>query len=60
MPIESVSDVETEGEEEYFERPAADRPQERRCLSCGKIFASSGWGNRLCNDCRRRDGPPGF
>ena len=58
--MESLADTETEAEEEPVERPAADRPQRRRCLSCGKEFASSGWSNRLCNDCRRRDGPPGY
>jgi len=60
MAIESTVDTEVDSEEERERRPAGDRPQERPCLACGKLFVSSGWGNRLCNDCRRRDGPPGF
>lgn len=58
--IEESKELDSELEQEFDDRPAANRPDKRRCLSCGKLFASSGWGNRLCNDCRRRDGPPGF
>lgn len=35
-------------------RAAADRPQTRTCLACGKPFPSTGWANRLCNPCRQR------
>ena len=35
-------------------RAAGDRPAERRCMSCGEIFLSEGWHNRLCNRCGKR------
>ena len=53
-------ELETDLEDELEERPAADRPTERPCICCGKIFPSAGWSNRLCGDCKRRDRRPYF
>lgn len=30
----------------------------RKCLCCGEKFPSEGIGNRICVECKRRDGPP--
>ncbi len=38
-------------------RASGDEPKERRCMSCGKSFASEGWHNRLCNPCQKRSVP---
>lgn len=35
-------------------RPNGDVPRERRCMACGSTFASEGWHNRLCGQCRKR------
>lgn len=39
----------------HRDRPQGDAPAKRRCLCCGRQFASTGWGNRMCRDCRRRE-----
>lgn len=40
-------------------RTAAERAKTaRNCLCCGASFPSEGKHNRLCEDCKRRDGPP--
>ena len=31
------------------------RMKRRECLSCGKVFTSVGFGNRLCDRCRARN-----
>lgn len=46
--------------EDTIDRPADDQPMERPCLCCNKTFPSFGWANRLCNNCKRRDGPSFF
>ena len=51
-------DFDTNLEEELDDRPIEDRSRERPCLCCGKVFPSAGWGNRLCNDCKRRGRGP--
>jgi hypothetical protein len=38
-------------------RATGDVPKERRCMSCGKPFASQGWHNRMCNSCQKRSVP---
>lgn len=38
-------------------RAQGDEPKERRCMACGKSFASEGWHNRLCNSCQKRSVP---
>lgn len=38
-------------------RAQGDTAKERRCMSCGKQFASEGWHNRLCNGCQKRSVP---
>ncbi len=58
--VEERMELETDVEDELDERPAADRPTERPCICCGKIFPSAGWSNRLCGDCKWRDGRPYF
>ena len=30
-------------------------PKERRCLSCGALFLSTGNGNRICCECNKRN-----
>jgi hypothetical protein len=35
--------------------PRRQRQGERRCLSCGGQFASTGPGNRICRKCKDRD-----
>ena len=60
MAVEGSMDFETELEEEIDGRPAHDGPSKRRCLCCGELFSSTGWNNRLCGACKRRDGPPSF
>ncbi len=32
--------------------------QERKCLTCGKPFASEGPHNRMCDSCRRKSASP--
>ena len=56
----TIMDLETDPGQEAIDRPTNDRPTERPCLCCNKIFSSAGWANRLCNDCKRRDGRPYF
>ncbi len=56
---ERLQKLETPADDEFAWRSAKDRPRERPCLCCGKQFLSAGWGNRLCNDCKRRGGRPG-
>lgn len=34
-------------------RPAGDAPRKRRCLGgCGRTFVSTGFANRVCDDCK--------
>jgi hypothetical protein len=35
----------------------ADGPAERSCMTCGKVFESEGWHNRLCRRCAKRSQP---
>ena len=53
-------DLEMDLVEATIDRPADDQPMERPCLCCKKLFPSGGWNNRLCNNCKRRDGPSFF
>jgi|GEM_PF-4831931 len=32
-----------------------DVPKLRKCLKCGKMFESFGFGNRLCKACRAKN-----
>lgn len=32
-----------------------DVPKLRKCLKCGKMFESAGFGNRLCKPCRKKN-----
>jgi hypothetical protein len=41
-------------------RPKGDVPADRACLSCGEIFRSDGWHNRLCPRCRKRSDSGGL
>jgi len=38
---------------------AGDAPAERPCLSCGTMFDSEGWHNRLCRRCAKRSSTMG-
>jgi len=38
-------------------RPTGDAPGARACMSCGAVFESEGWHNRLCHHCRKRSMP---
>lgn len=46
-----------EGEDAMEYRPLHHVPSERKCMSCGEVFASEGWHNRLCLRCRKRSEP---
>jgi hypothetical protein len=40
---------------EASEGEAKPKPQQRPCMCCRQTFWSTGPGNRLCVDCKRRD-----
>lgn len=35
-------------------KPSLDRPAKRTCLGCGRPFQSTGFGNRMCPNCKSR------
>lgn len=35
--------------------PPRKQPDDRPCLGCGRWFASEWCGNRLCDNCKRKD-----
>lgn len=54
----------TESETEILEndeladyRAPHNVPSDRKCMSCGEVFHSEGWHNRLCLRCRKRSEP---
>lgn len=47
--------MEDEDAMEYH--PPHHVPSNRKCMSCGEVFASEGWHNRLCLRCRKRSEP---